>query len=262
MSFLLAASAGCGTLKWEKIDSWAAVSGSSSQGPAPVSGENGRASSGTSSESSQPDVTVGRNVTALRQAVDMDRYGLVYRSDGAGTTYRVNGKMYLSLTDVSSLFRTQMIYDPAQPSISFGDGLRTRIETSFDLSEYPNLEDIVGSSPSEVWTEDSIVAVFQYSAKSGSCQSLVEQIGKKLKSGGFSVTTEKQFGEIPNIGAFLKGGYKNTYIKNNHVQYGNGELSSQTYQSILQILSGDPERAGIRSSQLKCWMDIMNRTAA
>ncbi|HEX2985804.1 MAG TPA: hypothetical protein VHO71_03220 [Caproiciproducens sp.] len=177
----------------------------------------------------------GSAAAAVKTGVTVRYYDLQAHTDA----YAIGGKLYLSLDDVSRLFRTKIICDYANHSISFGDGMRARIEILFDLSEYPNLEEAIGSSPSEIWSENTIVTAFRFMAKNNSFQDTLKGIVKRLKEDGFTPATEEQFAKLPTTNytnAFQPGGRKNTYTKNNRVKYSNGESSSETFLSVIQIL--------------------------
>lgn len=153
----------------------------------------------------------------------------------------------MNINDISRLFRTKIIYDKADNSISFGDFTRANpaFVLDYDLSEYPNLEDIIGAQPSEIWSNSNVIN-FKYNTKKVSFQNAIKDIQNKLKSLEFSAATEKQFKELlttSDTSAFMKGEMKNTYIKNNRIKYGNGELSSETFQSVIQINDGGLDKS-------------------
>ncbi len=192
------------------------------------------------SGASQNDAADSAGITAVKTEVTVKYYDLKTKVD----TCKINGNLYLNLSDVSCLFQTRIRYDQANHEILLGDEPRAdavRPMQTIDLEEYPNPEDMVGPPPDEVWSEDNLAANFKFVVKDGSYQDIRKKIEDKLKAEGFTIATEKQFNEIPNTSytlAFQQGKIGNTYVKTSRIQYSNGELSSDTYQSAVQLIDG------------------------
>ena len=181
----------------------------------------------------------GESTAALKTTVTVKYYDLAADI----SAYKIDGNLYMSMDDISRLFRTRMIYDPANRSVSFGDATRAcpAAGMSYDLAEYPNPENLIGSLPSEIWSEDGAAVSFKFTAQDNSFQNVRKKFDEKLKSEGFSIATEKQYSGIPATAytdAFQHGEIGNTYFKSNRMQYGNGELSSDTFQSVIQLVDG------------------------
>jgi ribosomal protein S8 len=187
------------------------------------------------SGASRPDQEKDKRASAVPVAVTLQYFqrkiNTMAYSIGAGT--------FLNLKDVSRLFHTRILYSLAEHSISYGDN--ERVNSAYvmpvDLDQYPNMEAIVGSAPYEIWSGLGNVD-FKFRVPRKAISKIKEAIIKKLKSEGFSVPTEKQFYAITKDSfrvSFRQGKRENTYFKNNRIEYGDGTLSSHTYESILQI---------------------------
>lgn len=223
-----------------------------------MKGESGRKDLVETTGKAAADSSSGKNAAGRKEAVEAAKTKVAvkyYDYTANIDAYTISDNLYLSLSDISCLFQTRIVYDRAGESISFGDHSRASVVygLSYDLSTYPNLEELIGSRPSEIHSDDGVIS-FQFECKNGTFQDILTKISSKLKSDGFTAATEKQFSDLitrNRTNSLALGKRENTFTKFSKEKYATGELSSETIQSTVQIVDGGADKNKLPSVIIK-----------
>lgn len=179
-----------------------------------------------SSSSSSASGVDAKTVTVKGSGITADKINTIvqyYDFKANAYIYKISGNLYLDFDDVSNWFKTEFTCEPAKQTISIDGNVVAQANALYympdDLSAYPNLEDITGFPPYEVWTDECTsggVIDYKYAVKDKSFQIAMEKISAKLKSKGFNAATKKQYENLTvasGISAFKQGKIENTYVK-------------------------------------------------
>lgn len=192
---------------------------------------------GGSSGLSRPVINVNENASKQKESEEVpeskSRVSVkYYDAETDAAAYKMNGNVYMNLNDISRLFRTKITYEKTDNTVHIGDVARANAGYYMpDLSAYPNLDDVIGLPPYEIWTDGGVVD-FTFVTKGVAFSDMMPQIDKALKADGFAAATKEEYTELTKTRKeFRKGEIKNTYIKYKKEEQGFS-------QNAIQILDG------------------------
>jgi hypothetical protein len=211
----LFAAAGCSAYSGEKA-------GGADDSAAPVSGPVIHVDGKTAN------TEMGGEVLDLKNSAAVEYYG----TNTNASAYQINGDYYMSLDDLSALFRTKFTYHKDANTVSIGDATRANADFYMpDVSGYPNLDRVIELPPYEVWTDGGVVD-FKFLTKRVPFRDMMPKIDKALYADGFTVALREEYAQLTKAKSeFQQGERKNTYIK---YKSGNTELTPY----VIQIIDG------------------------